>query len=399
MKILAIETSCDETAVSVIEANQNSGAHFAGTEITVLGDALLSQVELHARYGGVYPNLARREHTKNLVPLLREALSEAQLLRPTKETEITKEQIASIKVQLEREPELFVFLTALLAEIATPDIDAIAVTEGPGLEPALWVGINFAKALSLAWNKPLIPVNHMEGHVVSSLLESGKGDTKCIPDVQFPAIALLISGGHTELIQMDGWHHYRLIGATRDDAVGEAFDKVARMMELGYPGGPVVSKLAQRAREQERPEKFTLPRPMMNSNDLDFSFSGLKTSVLYTLRDNEPLSEIDKEIMCRAFEDAVTDILIKKTKRAIEEYHARTIILGGGVSANTHIREAFSRLVEQERKEVTLYLPEPKHTTDNAVMIGAAGYLKHCKGDAESPHADIRAQGNLKLAS
>jgi N6-L-threonylcarbamoyladenine synthase len=283
---------------------------------------------------------------------------------------------------------------------------------GPGLEPALWVGINFARALGIAWNIPVIPANHMEGHVISPLL-SKEGMPKA--GVVFPALALLISGGHTELVLIKNWLKYEVIGQTRDDAVGEAFDKVARLLSLPYPGGPEISKLAEEARIAHTTPQIKLPRPMLHTDDFDFSFSGIKTSVLYALRKNYPTPTLDelrsplpksggagvgfipdevKKSTALEFENAVTEVLVAKTQKAIEHYGIKTLILGGGVIANTHIRKSFQKLVE-EYPETNLLIPDVSHSTDNAVMIAAAGYLNILAG---AKHSDvITAQGNLAL--
>src|SRR3990167_1734755 len=232
MRILAIETSCDETGVCIIEAE---GAFGAGFSYTILGNALLSQTETHAPYGGVFPNLARREHEKNLVPLLEKALSEAGLYCQGDTLTVDVEKI------LEREPELRRQLILFLTSNGKPDVDAIAVTPGPGLEPALWVGVNFAKALAAAWKLPIVPVNHMEGHIILSAMSVEEINNNQISEIKkfkFPLLSLLISGGHTELVLSKEWMTYELLGQTRDDAVGEAFDKVARLLGLPYPCGP-----------------------------------------------------------------------------------------------------------------------------------------------------------------
>ena len=240
MKILAIETSCDETAVALL--NANGDRH--GATFDILGNALNSQIDIHREYGGVFPALAKREHAKNLVPLLEKALLEANLLTPGV-TAFPED----VRALLEREQELATALASLFSRIAMPEIDAIAVTHGPGLEPALWVGVNLARVLATVWEKPLIGVNHMEGHLISALAELTEKKMS-IAETPLPLLGLLISGGHTELVCMEEWLSYSLIGETRDDAVGEAFDKVARMMDLPYPGGPEVSNLAERARER-----------------------------------------------------------------------------------------------------------------------------------------------------
>lgn len=400
MKILAIETSCDESAVAVLDgmAGLGNGAHFM-----VLGNALLSQIDIHKEYGGVYPMIAKREHAKNLVPLLHDALANADLhvlAAATEGVELPSALKEELAVLLEREPGLFDALVEFLSITEKPELDAIAVTAGPGLEPALWVGVNFAKALSLAWNLPIVSVNHMEGHICAALTQviaSTEGTSELeIPHTPLPLLSLLISGGHTELVLSKEWGSYELVGATRDDAVGEAFDKVARMLGLPYPGGPEVSKLAERARESGRENAITLPRPMIHDPHCDFSFSGLKTSVLYQVKDKE-LSDTEKEDMARAFEDAAADVLYAKTIRAIESSGAKTVALGGGVSANTHIQRTFRERLSEDFPDVRLAIPVPSLTTDNAIMIGLAGYYHAKKADFADP-ASLVANGNRKLA-
>lgn len=386
MNILAIETSCDETAVSIVRIEGS----FGDLSFEVLGNSLLSQVELHREYGGVFPALAKREHAKNLVPILEKVLTEAKMLTPSETPLLSQEQICELKELLSREPELFVQFATILTRVRKPDIDAIAVTAGPGLEPALWVGINFAKALSAIWNIPMVPINHMEGHIVACLIRHRE-----IAPIEFPALALLISGGHTELVKMSEWFSYELIGQTRDDAVGEAFDKVARMMNLPYPGGPEISRLAESAREENLEHVFTLPRPMIDTDDFDFSFSGLKTAVLYLLRETGELSETQQKQLAREFEDAVTDVLIKKTKHILETQDIKTLIIGGGVSANTHLRTTFETLIA-DYPHTTLFLSPKELTGDNAIMIAGAAALRLQTGKVP-PAEDIVANGNLRL--
>lgn len=402
MKILAIETSCDETAIAIIEAEGDErNAHFS-----ILGNALLSQIEIHRPYGGVFPALAKREHAKNLVPLLNAALEEAELMHEDTQ-ELSGETRTLIAQMLEHESGLAEAFFDFITECEVPSIDAIAVTAGPGLEPALWVGINFAKALALVWNKPIIAVNHMEGHIMAALTKE-HGEQLAIEDVSMPVLALLISGGHTELVLMKDWLKYELIGQTRDDAAGEAFDKVARMLDLPYPGGPEISRLAETSRESERSDftmpsrsltsRFTLPRPMINEPHCDFSFSGLKTAVLYLLKKSPNLSVIEKQRLAREFEDAVTDVLWKKTDRALEKTGAQTLVIGGGVSANMHIRHIFKMNIASEHSDVSLRIPSPSLTTDNAVMIALAGYYRTRHEDIVD-QATLAASGNLPLAA
>ena len=286
----------------------------------------------------------------------------------------------------------------ILEHIEKPNIDYISVTAGPGLEPALWVGISFARALGVAWNIPVIPANHMEGHIVSPLLSIHPSASGHSPQgenpVVFPALALLISGGHTELVLIKNWLDYTVIGRTRDDAVGEAFDKVARLLSLPYPGGPHVSKLAEEARVAHTTPSVKLPRPMLKTKDFDFSFSGIKTAVLYSVQKQIPLSEEIKKEYALEFENAVTEVLVAKTKRALDEYTIKTLILGGGVVANTYIRKEFQKMVD-EFGGVKLLIPAIKDSTDNAVMIAAAGYL-HILAGTKLPDNFV-AKGNLSF--
>ena len=383
MKILGIETSCDETALSIVECFGDLN----DPKFTIIDSVLNSQASLHAPYGGVYPNLAKREHQKNL-------------------------------------PILF---SELFSKHYEKDINAIAVTQGPGLEPALWVGITFAKELGQKLNIPVIPVNHMEGHIVSVLLN--KTEKFPISNLQFPndsasplttinsplttinwpAIALLISGGHTQLVKVNSWGSYEIIGNTVDDAVGEAFDKVARILGLSYPGGPEISRLAEKARQKltaisyKLEATFKLPRPMLHTKDFNFSFSGLKTAVLYLVKKLQVtsynLQVTDKMQIATEFEDAVTEVLIKKTFRAIEETEAETLIIGGGVVSNIHIRRSFEKACGE--RNIILLLSDQSVSTDNAVMIAAAGYITFlARGQAsgkEGWESDFKAEGNLKL--
>lgn len=384
MRILSIETSCDETAVAIMEANGSKES----ADFRILGNALYSQIDVHREFGGVFPAVAKREHAKNLTPLLKMALTEAGMLK-----EASREDVADmIGALLEREFDLKEELVTFLSGIEAPDIDAIAVTRGPGLEPALWVGVNFAQALALVWEKPLVPIDHMEGHLLASLVQ---GDARAfsISDLTFPVLALLVSGGHTELISMDAWHSYRLVGRTRDDAVGEAFDKVARMLGLPYPGGPEISKLAGPMREKDSP--LSLPRPMLTTPDFDFSFSGLKTAVLYLIKGRE-LSDTDKSEVAREFEDAAVEVLYAKASRAIEETGAQTLAVGGGVSANAHLKQHFLERLAKEHPGVAVFFPPEGFTGDNAVMIGIAGFYRAQEGQFMEP-GTMRADGNLAL--
>lgn len=391
MRVLAIETSCDETAVAI--AGFKGGAK--SPQISILGNALYSQASLHAHLGGVVPMLAKREHGKNLIPLLESALRQAKLWKlHAKEKPLDTKTEKKVREILEREPELLQAFMEIVPRLSRPTIDAIAVTNGPGLEPALWVGVNIAKALALVWNKPVIPVNHMEGHVFSSLLVEQKPKAYAFAKMSYPAVALLISGGHTELVLIKKPGKYSLLGATRDDAAGEAFDKVARMLGLPYPGGPEISKLAEEARAKKLPRALELPRPMLTSKDLEFSFAGLKTAVLYKIKDMK-LDESAKRGVAREFEDAVTEVLVAKTRAALLKTKSKALIAGGGVAANRHIRAGLKKMTEDLNK-VACFLPAPALTTDNAVMIAVAGFLKQRGMKKKTPN--FKADGNLKLS-
>ncbi len=376
MKVLAIETSCDETGIALLE-----GRHSGETmEFVTLKAELLSQAKLHAPFGGVFPALAKREHTKNL-PVLFEPFKDDQF-------------------------------------------DAVVVTAGPGLEPALWTGIEFAKQVASERGVPVLPVNHMEGHIISSLAERHPDKLEnvgmsVIKDVQFPVLALLISGGHTELVLTKDWFEYEMLGRTLDDAVGEAFDKVARMLELPYPGGPEISKLASKSRAEKATGKSLaesneetrgllnggfsarLPRPMLNTNSCDMSFSGLKTAALYALKDKNLAAE-EKAAFAAEFEDAVAEVLCAKVRRALNESGAKTFVIGGGVAANRYIREELQKIILEEFSDVEFRLPHLSITGDNAVMIGEAALarllLGHQTLDSARFDLAVEARGNLSLA-
>jgi N6-L-threonylcarbamoyladenine synthase len=400
MRILAIETSCDETAIAI--------ADFSGTRkyprIHIASNIVLSQVALHAKFGGVVPNIAKREHQKNLVPILLRALKEAGIRN--EKAKIKKEKIR-IKIKnteeiLRHGPELLRRFKKYIQPLKPPRIDAVAVTQGPGLAPALWVGVNFAKALAYAWDVPIIPVNHMAGHLYSAFLQkSGIENFQFqISNFKFPAIALLVSGGHTELVLMRGYGKYKIIGETLDDAAGEAFDKVARMLKLGYPGGPVISAYAKmQSKYQNKNIKISLPRPMLATKDYNFSFAGLKTAALYLLRDHPELaqSKTGKAAVAKEFQDAVVEVLAKKTIRAAKEFRAKTVLLGGGVAANISLREKLSQSVREELFRVSCFAPHAALTGDNALMIALAAFLE--KKKPLKNLREIAADANVKLGN
>lgn len=390
MILLSIETSCDETAIALVEATGD----FPHATYRVLGNGLLSQIDIHREFGGVFPSVAKREHAKALVPMLHKALREAghALERPVA-APMAPELRTELTTLLTREEGLAGLLIAFFESHEIPHIDAIAVTSGPGLEPALWVGVNFARALSMITGTPVIPVNHMEGHILSSVFQ---GDH--LGALTFPALALLISGGHTEFILMKEFGVYEKIGSTRDDAVGEAFDKTARMLGLPYPGGPEISALAAPARAADAARLFPpLPRPMIKTPDFDFSFSGLKTAVRTRVLDKELTAE-ERAAVARDFEDSVTEVLMAKSLAALRSTGAHALILGGGVTANSHIRATFTATIAKEMPEVTLYIPDRSLSTDNAIMIALSGHA-HLARKMNSPTelATLRAQGGMSL--
>ena len=425
MRLLAIETSCDDTGIAVLECNKN-------TQPKLLADFVSSQVKIHAPWGGVVPMLAEREHQRNLVPLLKQALVENKLLKNQKskiKNQNNNSKLKIVKTILERELDLLKDVFVFLKKYEKPEIDAIAVTIGPGLEPALWVGVNLARALSYFWNLPIIPVNHIEGHLAAALAVSGQ--SRRIFNFQFsifnknihlPAIALIVSGGHTQLILVKKFGQYKIVGETRDDAAGEAFDKVAKMLGLRYPGGPTIAKLASQWNDQfpmtnfqtntkskksksqtnhlitKSLSPFSFPRPMINSGDFDFSFSGLKTAVLYTLQKmaKAKIKQLTPAIAAE-FQQAVIDVLTTKTLAAAKKYHARSILLGGGVAANEALRQELTQ--ESTRAGLIFSAPPVNFCTDNAAMIALVAVYQHqTKSTKKSTWHNLKAQANLRIS-
>ncbi len=432
MRILAIETSCDDTGIAILEFGKTG-------RLKLLADLVSSQIKIHAPWGGVVPMLAKREHQHNLLPLLKKSLEKSKLLKISKSQFPTlrvvtrrvtiSNKIPNSKLQilnsiLEREPELLKKLLPFLKKYPKPDIDYIAVTHGPGLEPALWVGVNFARALSYCWKIPLLPVNHIEGHIAANWLEPIGGMTNNqLPPFDFargkiskkilPAICLVVSGGHTQFILIKNIGRYQIIGETRDDAAGEAFDKVAKMLNLGYPGGPAISRLANLHKSNHKFSPMTirdidakfvkisdikLPRPMLNSGDFDFSFSGLKTAVLYLLQKMPP-TQIKKSTPAIAaeFQQAVIDVLTAKTISAAKKYNAKTIILAGGVAANEALRQ---ELTDQAAKlNLNFLVPKNSLCMDNAAMIALAAYYQLRQKRAKKANwRTLKAQANLRIS-
>ncbi len=412
MYILGIETSCDETALALMETRESAGTF----ECRVIASLVHSQAALHSPYGGVFPTLAKREHEKNLVPLLAQILMQwKNVAAITDRTLIQKEayerHITAFKQEYaSQNADLVESFAGALFLAEKPSIDAIAVTEGPGLEPALWTGIVFAQMLAMLWDIPILPINHMEGHVVGSLLPSdlANGSWQQLKQLHAPALAFLMSGGHTELVKVEAHSSsthslprlsYEIIGQTKDDAVGEAFDKVARLLSLPYPGGPHISKLAAEARAENISSTVKLPRPMIHSKDLNFSFSGLKTAVLYAVRDAEKtaspggaLTDQFKKSLAREFEDSIIETLDAKLRKALDDTGAHTIIVGGGVSANTLLRERFEKTAREYG--ISLYLPSSHISGDNALMIALAGAFN--SGVTSRP---VRAHGTKRLGA
>lgn len=409
--ILSIETSCDETSVAILDW-QNP------TSFQVASHLTLSQIAVHQQYGGVYPSLARREHQKNMMPLLFSALKESTLLEPRVNPKpIDEQDRKQINTILDRDPDIAEKVITLAEQYKKPLLGAIAVTYGPGLEIALWTGFNAARALAYIWDIPLVPTNHMEGHIYASLIAPEISNSKSqtpnklqnpkfkIQKLKYPSLAVLISGGHTELVRIDNEHDYEIIGETLDDAVGEAFDKSARLLGLPYPGGPEISRQADLARQVARTsasrlrdsagqsDAISLPRPLLHSKDYNFSFSGLKTAVRREVESKTRLSKKFKQELALEFEDAVAEVLVAKTRRAIEEYGTHHLIVGGGVSANKYLREEFQALADEYG--IPLHLPDLSLSGDNALMINLAGYRRLV--NTKYPSGITRVDGNLGL--
>ncbi|MBI2596434.1 tRNA (adenosine(37)-N6)-threonylcarbamoyltransferase complex transferase subunit TsaD [Candidatus Daviesbacteria bacterium] len=400
--ILGIETSCDETAAAVLQKQ--------GNWIQIVSNIVASSADLQAKYGGIIPEQAAREQIKSIIPVIQEVLVQSNLYPPSSKNHL------------------------LSSTIHRPAIDAIAVTQGPGLIGSLLVGVETAKTLSLVWNKPLIPINHLMGHFYASwifpsslrdhevakqtlttakIATSSDGHRSPHNDVfgipKFPCIGLLVSGGHTDLILMKGHHSYIYLGGTRDDAAGECFDKCARLLGLPYPGGPQISKLASKGDAF----RFKLPRPMIDSNDFDFSFSGLKTAVAnlvpeqlrktqktrqsetpeFQNSDTQGYSELFRNNLCASIEQAIIDCLIKKTILAAQKYKVGQIIIAGGVAANQKLISDFKLRIENSKLKIDLYVPPVQLCTDNAAMIAARAFF-------EKPISDplkLQANPNLSL--
>lgn len=325
--ILGIETTCDETSVAIVENGEK-----------ILSNIIASQIRIHQEYGGVVPEIASREHMKNILITCAEALKKAG-------------------IQLK-------------------EIDGIAIANGPGLKGSLLVGLSFAKAVSFALDKPLIGVNHIEGHIYANFLVHR--------NIKVPFISLIVSGGHTSLILVNEIGQHELLGATRDDAAGEVFDKIAKYLNLGYPGGPIIEKLALKGVK----DAITFPRPLTRTPNLDFSFSGLKTAVIYFVNEKKKIQEEQKiEDICASFQQAIIETLIHKTLLASEKHNINTIVVGGGVAANESLRKGMLEAGKENNKKI--FFPTKELCTDNAAMIAVVGYYKLMKGFTDSYDLDV----------
>jgi N6-L-threonylcarbamoyladenine synthase len=358
MLILGIETSCDETAAAVVRGQRG--------RVEILSNAVASQIDIHKKYGGVVPEVAAREHVLNILPVIKEALTGAG-------------------IKLNQAPK---------------KLKAIAVTIGPGLITSLQVGVETAKALAYVWRLPVVGLNHIEAHIYANFIYDSKQNSK---QIKFPAVILTVSGGHTILVLMRGHGRYKIIGQTRDDAAGEAFDKAAKLLGLGYPGGPAIATAAEEINIQSRTSRavrgkypisnIQFPRPMLNSQNFDFSFSGLKTALRYALaKDKNWRDKIST--YAAEFQEAVVDVLVAKTIRAAKIYQAKTIMLAGGVSANQCLREKMTQTIKTKLPNIYFSLPDLDYTTDNAAMVATAGYFK-ARQNRFTPWPNLKADCNL----
>ncbi|MBI4652687.1 tRNA (adenosine(37)-N6)-threonylcarbamoyltransferase complex transferase subunit TsaD [Candidatus Kuenenbacteria bacterium] len=386
MLILGIESSCDETAAALVEIKKG--------KIKIISNVISSQIKIHQKYGGVVPEMAARAHLENILPVITKALGK-------KEKSIFGGSTSKCGV-------------CQLADLRKKEkkIDLIAVTVGPGLITSLLVGIETAKVLAYLWNKPIIGVNHLEGHIYAnfigkifnfqfSIFKQIQNSIRQLADKcqMFPAICLIVSGGHTELILMKDHLKYKKIGQTKDDAAGEAFDKVAKMLNLNYPGGPAIAEAAMKIKKLQATSyklQANFPRPMINSGDYDFSFSGLKTAVLYQLKKDKDWQKKIPEY-CYEFQQAIIDVLIFKTLKAAKEYKVKTIILSGGVAANNELRKQFNHQLQvtSYKLQANFLVPSKNLCTDNAVMITVAGYFNFCKKGEK--WQKLKPDSNLEL--
>ena len=323
MKILGIETSCDETAASIVEANEKNNS------VKLLSNVISTSLALHAKTGGIIPDIAAREQVKYMIPVLEKAL---EVLKSPKD-----------------------------------EIDKVAVTVGPGLIGSLLVGVETARTISYVWNKPIIPVNHLFGHIYANWIEN-------VSKIEFPVIALVVSGGHTDLVLIKNHKDIKWLGGTKDDAAGEAFDKTGRLLNLPYPGGPYIEKMAVGISK----DLYNFPRPMMYSKDFDFSFSGLKAAVFREVEKiGKNLNEDNVKNISYSLQEAIFEVLIKKTINAARVYKAKSIVLGGGVAANQTLKKYFENYINENKINAKLYIPPKNFCTDNAAMIATAGFFNN----------------------
>ena len=364
MRILGIETTCDETGVAVVENGRR-----------ILSNVVASSVDLQKKYGGVVPEVAAREQVRSILPVIAEAIENAAQIRSTKSE--TRNNLSNPKI----------------TKWAKENVDAIAVAYGPGLIGSLLIGVETVKALALAWDKPLISVNHLVGHIYSNWLESSSKPAfrletrsmRAILKPKFPLVALIVSGGHTDLVLMTDHGKFKLLGSTLDDAAGESFDKVAKLLGLGYPGGPEIERSAQQLTTDRKQLSFKFPRPLLNSRDFDFSFSGLKTSVVNYV---SQLSDVKDQVPAIAaeFQLAVVDVLVKKTIKASQKFNARSIVVGGGVAANELLRKELR--VKSLELKTPVFLPQKNLSVDNGAMIAVAAFHNFKKIDPLKLSAD-----------
>ncbi len=346
MYILGIESSCDESAASIVKFNKNGS-------VKILSNIISSQINIHKKFGGVVPEVAAREHVLNILPVIDQSIEDAK--------------------------------------IKTKEISAIAVTSGPGLISSLIAATETAKALSFVWQKPIIAINHIEGHIYSAFIENKN-------NIKFPVLVLTVSGGHNIIAIMNNHLSYKIIGQTLDDAAGEAFDKAAKMMDLGYPGGPIISKIADKyEKENKNIEEIDLPRPMINSGNFNFSFSGLKTALLYKIKKDKNWRE-KVPLYCYSFQKAVIDTLVHKTLKAAKKYQSKTIMLVGGVSANNRLKKEFESKIRKEENNIKFIFPELKYSGDNAAMIATAGVFHFLKNKKKlKNYKNIKVDSSLEF--
>ena len=358
MKILGIETSCDETACAIIEANPGD------KKVKLLSNIVASSLALHSKTGGIIPEIAAREQVKYIIPVIEQALKDSNLYPPSSIRQLTDYHLPFT--------------------IYRPAIDAIAVTIGPGLIGSLLVGVETAKTLAYVWQKPIIPVNHLIGHIYANFIgenpkseiRNPKLNARCYQldaAIEFPALAFIVSGGHTDLVLLKNHQKIKWLGGTRDDAAGEAFDKIGRLLGLPYPGGPAIEKAAKNGNSKAYP----FPRPMINSKDLDFSFSGLKTAVFREVKTIKQLNSETIAHIAASVQQAIIDVLIVKTLKAAREYNVKSILLSGGVAANENLREIFQSSIINLKSSIKFFVPAKNLCTDNGAMIASAALFNY----------------------